>query len=44
MLAALLTFRALYFVLPLALASLSLGLRELRLLAHPPSAGPERGA
>lgn len=34
LLAALLTFRALYFVLPLCLASLSLGLRELRLLAR----------
>jgi uncharacterized membrane protein YbhN (UPF0104 family) len=44
MLAALLTFRALYFVLPLVLASLSLGLRELRLLAHPPPAGPDHGA
>jgi len=35
LLAALLTFRALYFVLPLCLATLSLGLRELRMLAHP---------
>jgi len=34
LLAALLTFRALYFVLPLLLASLSLGLRELRMLAR----------
>jgi glycosyltransferase 2 family protein len=33
LLAALLTFRALYFVLPLLLATLSLGLRELRMLA-----------
>jgi uncharacterized membrane protein YbhN (UPF0104 family) len=32
-LAALLTFRILYFVLPLCLAALSLGLRELRMLA-----------
>ena len=38
LLAALLTFRALYFVLPLFLASLSLGLRELRMLARPASA------
>jgi hypothetical protein len=29
-----LTFRALYFVLPLLLATLSLGLRELYLLAR----------
>jgi glycosyltransferase 2 family protein len=35
LLAALLTFRALYFVLPLLLATISLGLRELRLLARP---------
>lgn len=34
LLAALLTFRALYFVLPLFLAALSLGLRELRMLAQ----------
>jgi uncharacterized membrane protein YbhN (UPF0104 family) len=34
LLAALLTFRALYFVLPLLLATLSLGLRELYLLAR----------
>ena len=34
LLAALLTFRALYFVLPLLLASLSLGLREVRMLAR----------
>ncbi len=40
LLAALLTFRALYFVLPLFLATLSLGLRELRLLARPISAPP----
>jgi len=39
LLAALLTFRALYFVLPLFLAALSLGLRELRLLARPASVG-----
>jgi uncharacterized membrane protein YbhN (UPF0104 family) len=37
LLAALLTFRALYFVLPLFLATLSLGVRELRLLARPVS-------
>ena len=35
LLAALLTFRALYFVLPLLLAALSLGLREVRMLARP---------
>ena len=40
-LAALLTFRALYFLLPLCLAALSLGLRELRMLA---SAEGTRGA
>ena len=34
LLAALVTFRALYFVLPLCLATLSLGLRELWLLAQ----------
>ncbi len=34
LLAALLTFRALYFVLPLFLAAFSLGLREMRLLAQ----------
>lgn len=39
LLAALLTFRALYFVLPLTLATLSLGLRELRMLARPYSRG-----
>jgi hypothetical protein len=44
LLAALLTFRALYFVLPLFLATLSLGLRELRLLARPMSARPDHGA
>jgi glycosyltransferase 2 family protein len=38
LLAALLTFRALYFVLPLFLATLSLGLRELRMLAWPGAA------
>jgi glycosyltransferase 2 family protein len=43
LLAALLTFRALYFVLPLFLATLSLGVRELRLLARTPSAGPQPG-
>jgi len=41
LLAALLTFRVLYFLLPLFLAALSLGLRELRMLArsvsHPAS-------
>lgn len=39
LLAALLTFRALYFVLPLFLAALSLGFRELRMLAQQ---GPAR--
>lgn len=39
LLAALLTFRALYFVLPLCLATLSLGLRELALLSRPAAAG-----
>jgi hypothetical protein len=34
LLAALLTFRALYFLLPLFLAALLLGIRELRLLAR----------
>jgi len=38
LLAALLTFRALYFVLPLLLAIVSLGFRELRMLAHPAAA------
>jgi glycosyltransferase 2 family protein len=37
LLAALLTFRALYFVLPLFVATLSLGLRELIMLAGPAS-------
>ncbi len=41
LLAALLTFRALYFVLPLLLASLSLGLRELHMLARPAAAHPD---
>jgi glycosyltransferase 2 family protein len=40
--AALLTFRVLYFTLPLLLAALSLGVRELRLLARPDSAGRKR--
>lgn len=40
LLAALLMFRILYFVLPLSLAALSLSLRELRMLARP---GPARG-
>jgi hypothetical protein len=44
LLAALLTFRALYFVLPLVLATVSLGLRELRLLARPASARRGHGA
>jgi uncharacterized membrane protein YbhN (UPF0104 family) len=43
LLAALLTFRALYFVLPLLLATLSLGFRELRLLAYPQSARRDHG-
>ncbi len=43
LLAALLTFRALYFVLPLLLATLSLGLRELRVLARPAAARPGHG-
>ena len=43
LLAALLTFRALYFVLPLFLASLSLGLRELRMLARPAAAHRDHG-
>ena len=42
LLAALLTFRALYFVLPLILASLSLGARELWMLARPASARCDR--
>jgi uncharacterized membrane protein YbhN (UPF0104 family) len=37
LLAALLTFRALYFVLPVLLATLTLGLRELWMLARPAS-------
>jgi glycosyltransferase 2 family protein len=43
LLAALLTFRGLYFVLPLFLASVSLGLRELRMLAQAASARRNRG-
>lgn len=43
LLAALLTFRALYFVLPLFLATLSLAFRELRLLAYPQSAPHDPG-
>ncbi len=39
LLAALLTFRALYFVLPLLLATVTLGLRELWMLARPASTG-----
>jgi uncharacterized membrane protein YbhN (UPF0104 family) len=35
LLAALLTFRAVYFVIPLLLATLSLGVRELRMLVRP---------
>ena len=35
LLAALLTFRAVYFVLPLLLATLTLGVRELWMLARP---------
>ena len=35
LLAGLLTFRLLYFVIPLCLAALVLGLRELRLIARP---------
>jgi glycosyltransferase 2 family protein len=42
LLAALLTFRALYFVLPLCLATLSLGLRELTLLARRAPASGDR--
>jgi uncharacterized membrane protein YbhN (UPF0104 family) len=41
LLAALLTFRALYFVLPFILATISLGLRELRLLMRPAAAQPD---
>jgi glycosyltransferase 2 family protein len=44
LLASLLTFRALYFVLPLLLATFSLGLRELYLLARPSSAGSDPAA
>lgn len=43
LLAALLTFRALYFVLPLLLATFSLGVRELYLLARPAAAGHDHG-
>ena len=39
LLAALLTFRAIYFVLPVLLATLTLGLRELWMLAWPASTG-----
>lgn len=39
MVAALLTFRVLYFMLPLLLAALALGLRELSLLARTPHSG-----
>jgi glycosyltransferase 2 family protein len=42
LLAALLTFRALYFVLPLLLATLSLGARELWLLARPATTRGDR--
>lgn len=44
LLAALLTFRALYFVLPLLLAAFSLGVRELYLLARPAAARGDHGA
>jgi uncharacterized membrane protein YbhN (UPF0104 family) len=44
LLAALLTFRALYFVLPLLLAALSLSLRVFRMLARPVIAGRDRRA
>jgi len=40
--AALLTFRVLYFMLPLFLAALSLGLRELNLLVRAPYSGRAR--
>jgi glycosyltransferase 2 family protein len=43
LLAALLTFRALYFVLPLFLAALSLGTRELYLLTRPAPASFDHG-
>lgn len=42
MVATLLTFRVLYFMLPLVFAALSLGVRELRQLARPESAGRNR--
>jgi glycosyltransferase 2 family protein len=42
LLAALLTFRVIYFMLPLLLAALALGLRELCMLARPESAGRAR--
>jgi glycosyltransferase 2 family protein len=44
LLAALLTFRALYFVLPLLLATFSLGVRELYFLARPAAADRDHGA
>ncbi len=44
LLAALLTFRALYFVLPLVLAALALALRELRILMRPASRRDDDGA
>jgi glycosyltransferase 2 family protein len=44
LLAALLTFRALYFVLPLILATISLGLRELRMLVRSASDQAGTGA
>ncbi|MGO9398705.1 MAG: lysylphosphatidylglycerol synthase transmembrane domain-containing protein [Xanthobacteraceae bacterium] len=44
LLAALLTFRALYFILPLLLATLSLGVRELHLLTRSASARRDHGA
>ena len=44
LLAALLTFRALYFVLPLLLATLSLGVRELHLLTRSASERRDHGA
>jgi uncharacterized membrane protein YbhN (UPF0104 family) len=40
LLAALLTFRVGYFVVPLLLATLALGLRELGLVARPTMASP----
>jgi uncharacterized membrane protein YbhN (UPF0104 family) len=42
LIATLLTFRVLYFMLPLLLAALSLGVRELHLLARPHAAGRGR--